>query len=133
MKEPSCSLFKMCLAELAGTYLLFAVTDDGNPGAPPSGFAPVFIGLAAFVLISVIAPLTHACFNSARVFDLRRFACLTGWGTIALPGPRGVGFVSVYIVPRSSVRSSVQAFAESSSSDRDALPGDSGKRSRGES
>jgi glycerol uptake facilitator protein len=90
------------LAELLGTLVLamvvFAVTDEGNPAAPPSGFAPVLIGLTVAVLISVIAPLTQACFNPARDFGPRLFAFLAGWGRIALPGPRGIGFVSVYIV-----------------------------------
>jgi glycerol uptake facilitator protein len=90
------------LAELLGTLVLalvvFAVTDEGNPGAPPSGFAPVIVGLTVAVLISVIAPLTQACFNRARDFGPRLFASLAGWGRIALPGRRGIGFVSVYIV-----------------------------------
>jgi glycerol uptake facilitator protein len=91
-----------CLAEFLGTLVLavvvFAVTDDGNSGAPPSGFAPIVIGLTVAVLISVIAPLTQACFNPARDFGPRLFAFFAGWGAIALPGPRGIGFVSVYIV-----------------------------------
>jgi glycerol uptake facilitator protein len=89
------------LAELLGTLVLalvvFAITDEGNPGAPPSGFALVIVGLTVAVLISVIAPLTQACFNPARDFGRRLFASLAGRGRIALPGPRGIGFVSVYI------------------------------------
>jgi glycerol uptake facilitator protein len=49
------------------------------------------------VLISVIAPLTQACFNPARDFGPRLFAFFAGWGAIALAGPRGLGFVSVYV------------------------------------
>ena len=90
------------LAELVGTAILaivvFAVTDGRNPGAPPAGLAPVFIGLTVAVLISVIAPLTQACFNPARDFGPRLFAFLAGWGPIALPGPRGTGFLTVYVV-----------------------------------
>ncbi len=56
------------------------------------------IGLAVAILISVIAPLTQACFNPARDFGPRLFACIAGWGTIAIPGPRGTGFVTVYIL-----------------------------------
>src|SRR3954453_13331163 len=66
------------LAEFLGTLVLamvvFAVTDDRNPGAPPVGLAPVFIGLTVAALISVIAPLTQACFNLARDFGPRLFA-----------------------------------------------------------
>ncbi len=90
------------LAELLGTAILamvvFAVTDGRNPGAPPGGLAPVFIGLTVAVLISVIAPLTQACFNPARDFGPRLFAFLAGWGPIALPGPRGTGFLTVYVI-----------------------------------
>jgi glycerol uptake facilitator protein len=90
------------LAEFLGTLVLamvvFAVTDDRNPGAPPVGMAPVFIGLTVSALISVIAPLTQACFNPARDFGPRLFAFLAGWGSVALPGTRGTGFLTVYII-----------------------------------
>jgi glycerol uptake facilitator protein len=90
------------LAEVLGTLILamvvFAVTDDRNSAAPPAGLAPVFIGLTVAALISVIAPLTQACFNPARDFGPRLFAFFAGWGPIALPGPRGAGFFTVYIV-----------------------------------
>ena len=91
-----------CLAEFLGTLVLalvvFAVTDDRNPSAPPNGLGAVFIGLAVAALISLIAPLTQACFNPARDFGPRMFAFLAGWGPIALPGPRGAGFLTVYIL-----------------------------------
>jgi glycerol uptake facilitator protein len=90
------------LAEVLGTLILamvvFAVTDERNAAAPPAGLAPVFIGLTVAALISVIAPLTQACFNPARDFGPRLFAFLVGWGPIALPGPRGAGFLTVYII-----------------------------------
>jgi glycerol uptake facilitator protein len=90
------------MAEFLGTMILalvvFAVTDLGNPAAPPAGLAAVFIGLTVAALISVIAPLTQACFNPARDFGPRLFAFFAGWGPIALPGPRGTGFFTVYIV-----------------------------------
>jgi glycerol uptake facilitator protein len=89
-------------AELLGTMVLalvvFAVTDLRNPAAPPGGLAAVSIGLTVSALISVIAPLTQACFNPARDFGPRLFAFLAGWGPVALPGPRGAGFLTVYII-----------------------------------
>jgi glycerol uptake facilitator protein len=90
------------LAEVIGTMILafvvFAVTDERNRGAPLPSLAPVFIGLTVAVLIVVIAPLTQACFNPARDFGPRLFAFLAGWGTVAIPGPRPSGFATVYIL-----------------------------------
>ncbi len=90
------------LAEFLGTLILalvvFALIDPRNGAAPHSQMAPVFIGLTVAVLISVIAPLTQACFNPARDFGPRLFAFFAGWGEIAIPGPNGRGFVTVYIL-----------------------------------
>ena len=90
------------IAEVLGTLLLalvvFAVTDERNSAGPTGRLAPVFIGLTVAALISVIAPLTQACFNPARDFGPRLFACIAGWGTAAIPGPNGVGFLTVYII-----------------------------------
>lgn len=90
------------LAEMLGTFILglvvFALTDEHNRAAPGAHLAPVFIGLTVAILISVIAPLTQACFNPARDFGPRIFAYLAGWGSIAIPGPNGRGVVTVYIL-----------------------------------
>lgn len=89
-------------AEVLGTMILafvvFALTDTRNGGAPAPGMAAVFIGLTVSALISVIAPLTQACFNPARDFGPRLFASLAGWGSIALPGFSDLGWLTVYIV-----------------------------------
>jgi glycerol uptake facilitator protein len=89
-------------AEALGTLILalvvFAVTDPRNVAAPAGRLAPVFIGLTVAVLIVVIAPLTQACFNPARDFGPRIFAYFAGWGEVALPGPRGVGTFTVYLI-----------------------------------
>lgn len=89
------------VAEMIGTLILalvvFAVTDDRNPAAPQSRLAPAFIGLTVAALISIIAPLTQACFNPARDFGPRIFAYFAGWGEIALPGQAGATVFAVYL------------------------------------
>lgn len=89
-------------AEVLGTALLalvvFATTDERNRGKPAETFAPVVIGLVVTALICVIAPLTQACFNPARDFGPRLVAYYAGWGEVAIPGPNGNGFVTVYVV-----------------------------------
>lgn len=88
--------------EVLGTLILAlvvcATTDDRNRGGPAQRFAPVFIGLTVAALISIIAPLTQACFNPARDWGPRLVAYLAGWGDVAIPGPNGVGCVTVYIL-----------------------------------
>ncbi len=107
------------LAEFLGTLVLamvvFAVTDEHNPGAPPVGMAPAFIGLTVSALISVIAPLIQACFNPARDFGPRLFAFLAGWGSIALPGTRGTDSSPSTSSPQFWVRSSAPVFTSTSS------------------
>src|SRR5205814_328315 len=88
--------------EVLGTLILalvvFAVIDERNVAAPTGRLAPVFIGLTVSILICVIAPLTQACFNPARDFGPRLVAWVAGWGSVALPGPRPTGFLTVYIL-----------------------------------
>lgn len=90
------------VAEVLGTMILafvvFAVTDPNNSGSPTNAMAPAFIGLTVSALISVIAPLTQACFNPARDFGPRLFASFAGWGSIALPGLSDPGWLTVYII-----------------------------------
>lgn len=89
-------------AEMLGTLILafvvFSVTDERNAGRPSNGNAAIFIGLTVSVLISVIAPLTQACFNPARDFGPRMFAYFAGWGSIAWPGFSDLGWLTVYII-----------------------------------
>ncbi len=101
-REAPVSEFSAFLAEVLGTLVLalvvFAITDPRNDASPPSRMAPVFIGLTVAILISVFGPLTQACFNPARDFGPRLFAFFAGWGNIAIPGPNGRGFFTVYIL-----------------------------------
>ena len=88
------------MGEAVGTAFLacfvFALTEARNPQAPRF-MAPLFIGLAVSIIISIIAPLTQAGLNPARDFGPRLVSYLFGWGEVAIPGPRG-GFFTVYIL-----------------------------------
>jgi glycerol uptake facilitator protein len=90
------------LAEFLGTMILaivvFALTDPNNAARPLANLAPVFIGLTVSALISILAPLTQACFNPARDFGPRLFAYYAGWGPVAIPGLTDTGWLTVYIV-----------------------------------
>jgi len=89
------------LAEGIGTAFLaafvLALSDRRNPNRPGANGAALLIGLTVAICISIVAPLTQAGFNPARDFGPRLFAWLAGWGTVAIPGPRG-GFFAVYIL-----------------------------------
>jgi glycerol uptake facilitator protein len=87
---------------LFGTMILalvvFSLIDHRNHARPAAHMTPLFIGLTISMLISVIAPLTQAGFNPARDFGARLFAFFAGWGSVAIPGPNGIGFLTVYII-----------------------------------
>ena len=89
------------LAEGLGTSMLaffvFVVTDRHKPGRSGGTMSALFIGLAVAIIISILAPLTQAGLNPARDFGPRLFAYFAGWGSVAIPGPRG-GFFTVYIL-----------------------------------
>jgi glycerol uptake facilitator protein len=97
VSEPA-AFFAEALGTLILALVVFAVTDARNSAAPSGGMAPLIIGLTVSVLISVLAPLTQACFNPARDFGPRLFAYFSGWGAIAIPGPTPTGFFTVYII-----------------------------------
>ena len=90
------------LAEFVGTFTLacmvFALIDAKNQGRPMANLAPVFIGLTVAALISVLAPLTQACFNPARDFGPRLVAYFAGWGSVAFPGQDDFSWLTVYIL-----------------------------------
>jgi glycerol uptake facilitator protein len=96
VSEPT-AFFAEALGTLILALVVFAVTDARNSGGPGGRLAPAFIGLTVSALISVLAPLTQACFNPARDFGPRLFAYLAGWGHVAIPGPTPTGFFTVYI------------------------------------
>ncbi len=99
--RPAVGHVQAMAAEGLGTavlaFCIFALTDRRNRARPRGALLPAAIGLTVAGLIAVLAPLTQAGFNPARDFGPRLFAWLAGWGTVAIPGPRG-GFFTVYIL-----------------------------------
>jgi len=94
------SLVTAMFGEAIGTAFLacfvFSLTEPRNTQAPRF-MVPLFIGLTVSIIISIVAPLTQAGLNPARDFGPRLVSYFLGWGSIAIPGPRG-GFFTVYIL-----------------------------------
>ncbi|MBM3892175.1 MAG: aquaporin, partial [Verrucomicrobia bacterium] len=72
-------------AEVIGTAVLllviFCATDERNK-ARPQILTAATIGLTVTLLISLLGPLTMACFNPARDLAPRVFSSLAGWGAV---------------------------------------------------
>ena len=87
-------------AEVLGTAILllviFCVTDERNRNRPQI-IAAATIGLTVTLLISLLGPLTMACFNPVRDFAPRAFSSLVGWGSVPFT-VNGSGWFTVYIV-----------------------------------
>ena len=87
-------------AEVVGTAVLllviFCVTDERNK-ARPQILTAATIGLTVTLLISLLGPLTMACFNPARDFAPRLFSSLVGWGRLPFQ-VNGTGWLTVYIL-----------------------------------
>ena len=87
-------------AEVIGTAILllviFCVTDERNK-ARPQALTAATIGLTVTMLISLLGPLTMACFNPARDFAPRAFSSLAGWGIVPF-AVNGHGWLTVYIL-----------------------------------
>ena len=86
-------------AEVLGTAVLllvvFCATDERNRSRPQVLTAAT-IGLTITLLISLLGPLTMACFNPARDLAPRVFSSLVGWGGMPFR-LNGQGWWTVYI------------------------------------
>ena len=87
-------------AEVIGTAILllviFCATDERNKSRPKVLTAAT-IGLTVTLLISLLGPLTMACFNPARDLAPRVFSALAGWGRVPFEA-NGNGWLTVYII-----------------------------------
>ena len=87
-------------AEVVGTamlvFVIFCTTDPNNKDRPQILTAPT-IGLTVTILISVLGPLTMACFNPARDLGPRLFSSLAGWNAEPFTA-NGTGWLTVYII-----------------------------------
>ncbi len=94
------SSFRAFGAEVVGTAVLllviFGVTDERNPGRPRV-WVPLAIGLTVTLLISLLGPLTMACFNPARDLGPRLLSVLAGWGSLPFK-VNGIGWLTVYVL-----------------------------------
>ena len=99
--DVSISTMNAFWAEMFGTFalvfLIFSLTDGCNVGRPDDSLSPLFIGLSATIIISIIAPLTQAGLNPARDLSPRLFAYLAGWNEAAFPDAHW-GFFTVYVL-----------------------------------
>jgi glycerol uptake facilitator protein len=84
------------IAEVIGTGVLLlvilGVTDKRNTAFPKMLTGPT-IGLTVTLLISILGPLTMACFNPARDLGPRLFSSFAGWGMIPFT-TNGTGWFS---------------------------------------
>jgi glycerol uptake facilitator protein len=87
-------------AEVLGTAVLllvvYCVTDKRNP-ARPRLLTAATIGLTVTLLISLLGPLTMACFNPARDLAPRVFSSMAGWGSVPFQ-VNGQGWFTVYVL-----------------------------------
>jgi glycerol uptake facilitator protein len=88
------------IAEVIGTAMLLLVifcTTDPNNKDRPQILTAATIGLTITMLISLLGPLTMACFNPARDLGPRLFSSVAGWNWVPFTA-NGMGWLTVYIV-----------------------------------
>jgi hypothetical protein len=76
--------------------VIFCVVDRRN-SAHPTMLTAVTVGLTVTLLISLLGPLTMACFNPARDLAPRLFSVIAGWGWLPFQ-VNGWGWLTVYVL-----------------------------------
>jgi glycerol uptake facilitator protein len=76
--------------------VIFCCVDERNQ-ARPQVLTAATICLTITLLISLVGPLTMACFNPARDFGPRVFSMLAGWDTLPFR-VNGTGWLTVYVI-----------------------------------
>ncbi len=80
----------------AAVLVIFCTTDPNNEDRPHILTAAT-IGLTVTMLISLLGPLTMACFNPARDLGPRLFSSLAGWNRVPFSA-NGLGWLTVYVI-----------------------------------
>jgi glycerol uptake facilitator protein len=96
MVPPSTAFFIEVLGTAVLVLVILGVTDERN-GSRPRSLAAVTIGLTVTLLISLLGPLTMACFNPARDLAPRVFSYFAGWGAVVFT-TNGSGWLTVYVI-----------------------------------
>ncbi len=96
------SEWRAFFAEAVGTAILLLVifcATDANNKERPQILTAATIGLTVTLLISLLGPLTMACFNPARDLGPRLFSSVAGWGSLPFTINGSVGFVVYILAP----------------------------------
>lgn len=96
MVPPSTAFFIEVLGTAVLVLVILGITDERNRSRPRS-LAAVTIGLTVTLLISLLGPLTMACFNPARDLAPRVFSYFAGWGSVVF-NANGSGWLMVYVI-----------------------------------
>lgn len=92
------SLWQGAAGEFLATGLLviliLVLIDARNTNKPTAGFFPLVLGLGVMMLVVIEGPVSMVSLNAARDLGPRIFLALTGWGSMAFPGPRGGWWVT---------------------------------------
>lgn len=74
---------------------ILAMTDDRQGGAPKHGLTPLAVGALVALLVGIGGPWTMAAINPARDFGPRLWMAISGWGSVAIPGPGNYFWVPI--------------------------------------